>query len=189
MLGVLVALALLLDGADILARHYATDKVAARIKAREPTAHGVSVHIRSFPFLKLLANGHVDEIGARIASLQVGALVFAVDVELHGLKVQQTSLFQGQVNVKSLRTGTVTVTVTATALSKALGKTVTLGSGGITLRLTNRTLVIAGGLVASYALPGPDVLPCAPALSVNGQTATLSCAFTQVPSTFASLGT
>jgi hypothetical protein len=198
LLGVLLALALLLDGSDILARHFATNKIAERIRAREPSAQGVSVHIRSFPFLKVVIDGHVDEVGARFARITVGPLAFIdVDVELHGLRVQRGSLFsQGEINVTGVRQGTVSATLTASALSQAVGVPVIVTQSGVTVRGLNvtptiqtstRHLVIGG--LQSFALPGPDVLPCLPVIGFSGQAITLSCTFTQVPSAFASLGT
>jgi hypothetical protein len=197
LLGAVLALLLVLEGSDILARHYATSKIAQRIRSREPSAQGVSVHIRSFPFLKVLLNGHVDEIGARIARITVGPLAFVdVDVELHGLTVQKGQVFQGHVNVTSLHTGTVTATVTAAALSQATGIPVTVGPGelivrGIPVKVSvnpsTRQLLING--LQPFGLPSSDVLPCIPIVTFTAQGVGLSCTFTHVPSAFSNVGT
>src|SRR5580704_7726572 len=88
LLGVVVALGLVAFGADIAARHYTTTKVEERISKSVPGATGVHAWIHSWPFLKVGVDGHVDDIGATIASLNVADLQFtSIRVELKGVRV------------------------------------------------------------------------------------------------------
>src|SRR5579862_6388885 len=88
LLGVAVGLAAVGEAADIGTRHLATSKIDQRISAAVPSSRGVHAWIHSFPFLQVAVNGHVDEVGARVASVTVHKVVFTdILVDLTGVRV------------------------------------------------------------------------------------------------------
>jgi hypothetical protein len=197
LLGVVVGLGLIGEGVDVGARHFATSRIVQRIRSSAPEAHGVRARILGWPFLQVVVNGHVSEIGAHADTVVERGLTFRnVDVVLHGIKIDQGKLIsQGKVTVKSISSGLVTASIAAGDLSSALGLPISAGSGGFLLRGTPVRVTIDGaarvvdvsaaGLApVSLPLPGPNLLPCVPTVSYSGDTALLSCAFTRVPSAF-----
>jgi hypothetical protein len=200
-IGLAMGLALLGQVVDVIARRYATSKIEQRIQVVVPDAHGVHAHIRSWPFLKVLITGHVDEMGARIDRVTTSTpLTFTnVTVELHGIRVEvQPLLTHGKVVVDRIASGTVSASINVTDLSRALGIPVTIGSGAFLVRGlpismsvngTSRRLSIsaAGVTAASFPLPNADLLPCVPSVAFSRQVVTLSCTFNHVPAALTSL--
>jgi hypothetical protein len=196
-LGVAAGLALLGQAADVGARHLATDKIETRARQVVPESSGVHAWIRSFPFLKVGINGHVDEIGLRAARVVEKPLVFTdVIVDLKGVRVSVSQVAtSAQIDVTHVDRGTITMTVLETGLAQALPAsaagslgTAALAGAKVSVNATTRHLVVALPGVASVALPLPkaDLLPCTPAVTQLADRITLSCTFTQVPSAFTS---
>ena len=201
-LGVLVALGLIGNVADVGARHYATSRIEAQIQTSVPGAHGVHGRIHSWPFLKVAVNGHVDEIGAHLDRVIVAPMVFSdVDVDVKGLRIDaQRLLSSGKLTVTHIAQGTIQLSVLDTDVSAALGVPVTIGSGQMTalggaVRATlavdtaSRQLVIDVPRVRrfAFALPGVKLLPCLPAVALVPGRVTLSCQFDHIPDALTSV--
>jgi hypothetical protein len=205
LLGVVAGLALLGDLADVGTRHLATSKIEQRIGQSVPEASGVRARIRSWPFLKVAVDGHVDEIDAHVSKVLVKPLVFSdVGVELRGVRVSVADMVtDARVDVTHIARGTITLTVTEGDIERAL---VALVPGGVrppsaavstnvlshvvvSVDPVARRLVLAapGFAKVSLALPGADLLPCIPAVAQAAASITLSCTFDHVPSAFTSL--
>jgi hypothetical protein len=195
---VIVVLAGLLAGGDLVARNYATNQLAARVRAAVPEASGVHARIRSFPFVGHIAwNGHVSEVGVHIDRLAgVRGLAFTdVDVDLRGVVVDSNALFTDRrVELKSIRQGTITASVSAAALSSAVGRPVNISGGGLSVVVFGRPVtatvavrgavmnIAAAGLAAiGVPLPTPRLLPCGPTITFAPPVLRLSCTFTQIP--------
>jgi len=198
--GALVGLALVATLVDAGARHYATSRVAARVRTAAPESRGVTARIHSWPFLKMAVNGHIDEVGAHVVQLVEKPLVFSnVDVDLRGVRVDQGTLAsEGRLVISHIDAGNVTMTVTAGDLAAAAGVPVALagaaaGVASRTVRVrvdaAKRQLVVdlLGVKSFVFALPGINLLPCIPAVAMGVARLTLSCSFTGVPSAFAAV--
>ncbi|MHB8467574.1 MAG: LmeA family phospholipid-binding protein [Acidimicrobiales bacterium] len=199
MLILVVGLGVLGNIGDVAARHWATSKVEQRVRAVVPNAQGVHAHIRSWPFLKVVVTGRIDEMGGRIDRVTVNRLAFSdVEVEIHGLKVEVSPLIShGKVVVDHINSGSVSVSITAADLGKALGLPVSAGAAAfavngvpiaVSVRTSSRQVVIAGaGAVFTYLLPDASLLPCLPSATFAHGVVTLSCVFDHVPSAFTDL--
>lgn len=189
-LGVAAGLALLAEGADVGARHLATSKVQQRVSQSVPEASGVHAWIRSFPFLKVGLNGHVDEIGVRAARVVEKPLVFTdVSVDLRGVRLSVSQLATwAQIDVTHIDRGTIELTVTESSLAQALPPQAAAAASGATVSINAaaRQLVISVPGLAPVDLPLPkaDLLPCTPQVTQSADRITLGCQFTQVPSAF-----
>jgi hypothetical protein len=192
--GIVVGLGMVGGGVDIAARHYSTSRIEDRIRAVAPNASGVHAWIRGWPFLKVVINGNVDEIGARINRVQEKGITFSdFNVDVHGVHVQTGALLNGKVVVESIKTGTVSVSILASDLTAALGVPVSVSATGflakgslihVSVNSAARTIAVAGvGIPAvAFPLPGTDLLPCTPVIAFTNQAVTLSCTFDHVPS-------
>jgi len=198
LIGVLAGLGLIGGVADVGARDYTTSKIEQRIRQSVPDATNVKAEIHSFPLLKVGVDGHVDEIGASMG-LTVGALDFTnIDVQLRGVRISVTDLFQGKVTVTRISSGTASLTVTDASLVNAVIQSFptgginpsnlakVLGNLRFTYYITSRELVIKlPGLTAlRFPLPDTNLVPCVPSVAVQGTNLTLSCEFSQVPKAF-----
>lgn len=198
--GAIVGLALVAVLVDAGARHYATSRVENRIRASAPESRGVTARIHSWPFLQVAVNGHISEIGAHVVRLVEKPLVFSdVDVDLRGVSIDQGTLgSQGRLVVTHIDSGNVTLTVTPSDLAVAAGVPVAL-SGAVTgaapghvkiaVDGAKRELVVdvSGVRRFAFALPGVNVVPCVPNVSVTGVGITLACTFTRVPDALTAL--
>jgi len=201
-LGVLVALYLV---ADVAARRYATTQMEKRISAAVPEAQGVHGRIRSFPFLiKLVANGSVGEVGARLDRVVSGVLIFVdLDVDLRGVVLDKSELINHRkVRVTRIDRGTVTVDVTAADLSRALGRQVSIDPSGVfvggaaagaqrvavSVGSGRQFVLTVGGAVVRATLPSDKVLPCLPGVQFAPGRVQLSCTFTEIPPALSSPG-
>ena len=188
------------DVTDVVARHWTTSQIEKRIRATVPQAQGVHAHIRSFPFLKVLVNGHVDEMGGHIDHLTVARLTFDdIDVEIHGLRIKQGDLISNRkVVVTHIDTGTVSATLTAASLTQAFGVPVGVAANslvasgvavGVSVRSSRQVVITVAGIGArSFPLPDASLLPCLPSVAFAHQAMVLSCSFDHVPSAFTSFG-
>ena len=193
-LGALVGLALVATLIDAGARHYATSRVEDRIRVAAPESRGVKARIHSWPFLQVAVNGQIDEIGAHVAQLVEKPLVFSnVDVDMRGVRVDQSRLAaEGRLVVTHINSGNVTLSVMAADLAAAAGVPVAVAEAAswvasarvrISVDAAKRQLVfdVAGLKRFSFGLPGVNVLPCVPTVTVTGPAVVLACSFTRVP--------
>jgi len=197
LLGVLVGLVFVGEAADITARHVATSKLESRIRQAVPGASGVSVSIRSWPFLKVAVDGHIDDIGAHVSRVEEDSVTFSdVVVELRGVRVSVSDLVtDAGVNVTEIVNGDVSLTITDDALAHALrlpaGAAPTVGQVAalaVTVDAAKRELVVGlpGVPLAHLSLPSTAILPCVPLVAREQAAFSLSCAFDGVPAAFTS---
>ena len=182
-LGIVVGLAAVADVADVGARHLATGKVEQRI--RQVVAHTSGVHgrIRSFPFLKAVANGHVDEVGATIDQLPPYT---DVTVDLHGARVSIGKLAtELRVDVTRVQHGTATFNLTEAGLAKS-APTVVASQVHVAVDGLHRVLVLTPptGHAAFIPLPPTSLVPCIPGVAPVADGYTFGCSFSTVPLAF-----
>lgn len=204
MLGVVAGLAVLGSAADVGARHVATSKIEQRVKQRVPEASQVRARIRSWPFLKVVGDGAVDEVGVTATRVVEKPLVFTdVAVDLRSVRISVTDLVtSGSVTVTRIGRGTVSLAVTEQSLEQAvlareprarsvLGTAPLLGRVALSVDAAHRQLVVTARGVGtlSLPLPGTSILPCTPAVAQTAGYVGLSCTFTRVPTALASLAT
>lgn len=194
LLGVLAGLAAIGAAADIGARHFATSKIEQRIRQQVPEASGVHARILGWPFLKVAANGDVDEIAVRVDQMAERPLVFSdVAVDLRSVHISQSNLVtNARVDVTHIGRGTISLVVTEASLLRALGlpplPAGAMSQAAFRIDAGSRSIVVtAAGHAVKLALPGANILPCLPTMSQPGNELVLSCTFTSVPSAFTSL--
>lgn len=200
LLGAIVGLALVAALVDAGARHYATSRVENRIRADAPESRGVRARIHSWPFLQVAVNGRIPEIGAHVVRLVEKPLVFSdVDVDLRGVRIDQGTLgSQGRLVVTHIDSGNVTLTVTPSDLAVAAGIPVAL-AGAVTGPVPGRVKIevdgakrqlvvdVAGVRRFAFGLPGVNMVPCIPNVTVTGAGITLACTFSRVPDALTAL--
>jgi hypothetical protein len=191
----------LLFAADVGARRYATSQLADRISSSVPEASGVHARIKSFPFVgRILTHGDISVVGAHVDRYQGKGLVFSdIDVELRGATLDKKALINDrQARLTHIDNGTVSVGVTQEALSTALGRTVTVTPGAVTVAFTGSSpvraqvglfgpnLVVRAGFLQPITVPLPTgkLLPCLPALTMGQGRIDMHCSFTQIPDAF-----
>ncbi len=137
MLAVLVGLLLV---ADIAARTFAEGKIASRMESAARGDAEADADIDSFPFLgRLLAAGSAGDVHIRMTNVPAQRITYsALEIDLSGVKVDRDLLFQRQVEVTDIDTGTVAVELTAPALSRALGVPVEIGAGAVEVTMQGR---------------------------------------------------
>ena len=144
--------------------------------------------------LPLLVAGRVSEADGHFENVPAGSLTLAaVDIELHGVRVDRSKLFkERKVELVSIDEGTVSVEITAAVLTKALGLPVQITGGQLKLAgalaavaklsVANNALVIdVGGVVRRVAIPKTRLVPCASSVTVLAGRVRLSCTIQNVP--------
>jgi hypothetical protein len=197
LLTVVVVLGLLGGGADIGARQWAEGQIETRARAELPSQVSVAVHIRGFPFLlPLLVAGKVSEADGHFENVPAGALTLsAVDVELHGVRINRHKLFNDRkVEIERIDRGTVSIEISAAVLSRALGGVpvaiangqLRVTVGGVTavagLSVRDNALVFdVAGVVQRVAIPKTALVPCATNVTVLAGRVRLTCTIHDVP--------
>jgi hypothetical protein len=186
-LGVVAGLAVVTNVADIGTRHLATQKVEERIHQAVPQASGVHGRIRSWPFLEVGINGHIDEISARVDRVTVAPVVYTnLVIDLRGARVSIGNMVTSlRVNVTHIRRGTVSFTLANSYLQKAF-PTVAPAQLRVAVDAKSRKLLLAStsGLPVVLPLPSTGLVPCIPGASPGPDGLTLGCSFTKVPAAF-----
>lgn len=193
----LVAVAVLLGGADVAARAAAEGRLANRAARVAGTGASASADIGSLPFApRLLLSGSVPRVRVRAEPVSAGPLIFrAVEVDLRGVTLDRSAMYGGQVRLQDIDRGTVTVELDATVLTRALGAPVTLGDGllevvrgaqasAAQLEVTGGTLVVTAAGVPTLRLdiPRTDLSPCdATSVRVSGDRLLLECTIADPP--------
>jgi hypothetical protein len=191
---VLAVLAGALSIVDVVARERVQTAVAARIESRSPGSHAV-VSISSFPFLGYLAaSGTVPALRADVSGVEVGSLrIETVDLRVRDLKVSRSKLVHRQIQVLSIREGSVVAKVSQSALDAFSHVPVTIGRGTVgvagvdipaqvTVSKAAVTVSVAHGL-ATIRVPVPDldILPCVGTAQLVPGALELSCTFRSLP--------
>lgn len=194
---VLAVLAGLLLVADIAARAFAEGKIASRMESAARGEADADADIDSFPFLgRLLAAGSAGDVRIRMTNVPAQRIAYsALEIDLSGVKVDRDLLFQRQVEVTDIDTGTVAVELTAPALSRALGVPVEVRAGTVEVTVRGQKVParasVAGGdalqLTADplpaqrIPIPRSPLVPCVRRAEVRGDRVRVSCTFEEVP--------
>jgi hypothetical protein len=191
---VLAVLAAVLAVVDVVVRKGVERTMADRIEARTPGSHA-HVSIASFPFLGYLAGaGRVPSMRVDVTGVTEGGLHFErIDLKVDDLDVNRSKLEHGQVQVRSIRVGTVVAEISQAALDAYAHLPVTLGRGTVgvagistaahaTIATGEITVALSNGL-ASIKVPVPDldILPCVGSAQILPGVLRLSCTFRSVP--------
>jgi hypothetical protein len=191
---VLALLAAVLSVVDVVVRHRVETTIAQRIEAKSPGSHAV-VTISSFPFLGYLAvAGRVPSLRADITGVTDGSLhIERIDLQVKDLKVSRSKLLHGQVQVQSIRRGTVVAEISQSAFDALTHVPVTLGQGtigvaGINVGVHATITPGAVSLALGHGLPDIripvselDILPCVGSAQVLPGVLRLSCTFKSLP--------
>lgn len=188
----LVIVAALGTAGDVGARKWAENQIESRAQAELPGQVVVSAHIKAFPFIPtLLLTGKVSEAGGHFENVPVSGLVLAaVDVDLHGVKVNRNKLINARkVELVSIDSGTVTVDIASAELAKRLGLPVAI-AGGV-LKVTNAATKVTvqnnalvfdlAGVSKRIPIPKTRLVPCATSVTLLADRVRLSCTIHEIP--------
>jgi hypothetical protein len=182
---VVLVVAVLVGDQVALARTRST--IESRIEQRVPGSHA-SVSISSSPFLVRLAlSGTVREIHAHVTNVKDGSLTFdTVDVVVHDLKVDRSSLLNGPIRLTGLSSATITATASVSEVLQAAGYGSFSGLGALASGLSG-TVTTGSGQVKvtfgpiSFAFTYSALVPCVGSARVTGSEVELTCTTTTLP--------
>ena len=161
-----------------------------------PDTTRVDANISAFPFLPpLLLAGRVSQAKGHFENVKAGGLTFsAVDIELHGVRVNRDRLLKDRrVELTSIDSGTVSVEIDVAELSRRLGVPVTAKDGELHVTVAgvvtpvkvsvenNRLVFRAAGLSKSLPIPKTRLVPCATRSTVLANRVRLSCTIDHIP--------
>ncbi len=209
-LGVLLAIALAAGWwLDRAARGLAEAEASKRILEVLPNTGKAVVTIDGFPFLvNVLLSGEVERLHVELSDVrQAGVAVESISLVVDDIRIDRDLLINEQkLVVVGIDRAQLVGRVTGEAVSKVVGESVVfegsvarvvvqgfrldaklevskrrvsvnLSSSDIPAELTDRYL----GKPLVFALPGADVLPCDPGLSVVDSRLELRCSVTELP--------
>ena len=194
----LVALALILAGADLTVRHWATNQLAARARQATGAASG-SASISGFPFLyETLVQGQVHGVTVHLTDVPAGPLVLQkVDVQMVGIHFDKSRLYhQRKLRLTSMDQATATVLVSAVELSTISGRQISVSGSQLVLTTAGQsvpanatitgghTLVVTAAGVAVFSddlSRNPLVPPCSMSLQVVPEGVQATCTMAPVP--------
>jgi len=193
----MAALALLLAGIDVAAKHLVENRIEARARAEVPEVTSIEAEIDSFPFIpRLLAAGSVGDVGLHLDQVPTEAVqLAAVGIELSDVKVDRDALLSRQVSVNSIERGTVSAELDAPSLSRALRVPVSIRGGEVRSKVgplsvsarpavgrDGALLLRLGPLRQTVSLPRGKALACtATRAAVVAERVRLSCEVDEVP--------
>ncbi len=166
--------------------------IESRIEKRVPGSHA-TVTISSSPYLVRLAlSGTVKEIHAHVTNVQEGGLTLdTVDVTVHNLQVNRSSLLHGSVHLEGLSSATITASVSVAEVLREAGLAAVSGVGALASGLNgkvsagpNQVTVTFGPL--SFSLPYSAIVPCVGSARVSGGDVVFSCTTKTLPPAFQS---
>lgn len=194
---VLLVLAGGLVGADFAAKSYAEGRVADRIESGLRGQVQAEADIDSFPFLgRLLLASSAGDVHARVTGVTAGPrLRFSVvRVALREVQVDRDLLFQKQVSITDIDSGTAVLEVGAEELSTALDVPVEMRGGVVEATVGGRPVrarvsIEAGSLrlavdplpALSVPVPRTALAPCDGDAEVVGDRLRITCTFEEVP--------
>lgn len=198
---VLVALAavVFVGGAvlDQRARVEAEKEAGRRLAKALPIEGTPTVSIDSFPFvLKVLMDGSVDRLQVSMRSLeQQGVRVDEARLTIDGLVLNQDRLIdEYELEVVDIDTATVEAWVTGEDISTVAKVPVTISDGGVSVTYKGKTysgtakvskhavLVMVDGMPPLLSpLPSHDLIPCEPALDIDGERIHVQCTVDALP--------
>ena len=190
---VLVVLAALYLGADVVVRNRAESTIATKVEAALPGT-SATVRMPSLPFTGHLAvGGDVPSLRVALTGLKVGPFaVQTVTLDASTVDLDRGKLLSGSVVVTSVRSATVTAVLTQEAIDAGAGLPITLGQGavGVAGLQVPATVSIAGGDVdvkvaglRTIAIPllPPSLLPCTLQGTIEPGQLVLGCTATSLP--------
>lgn len=195
---VLLVVAGALAGADVAAKSYAEGRLEERFEAGLQGQVQVEADIESFPFLgRLFLASSAGDVHARVTGLTAGSrLRFSVaQVSLRGVQVDRGLLFERQVSVTDIDSGTAALELGASELSAALGVATEIRDGAVEVTMAGRTVRAVRATVAdgdlrltvdplpavSVPLPRTSIAPCDGTAEVVGDRLRITCTFEEVP--------
>ena len=108
----------------------------------------------------------------------------SIRIKVLRLKLSLTRLFRGEIDPKSIRSGSVSVVVTEAAIEEAAGfvpEATDFSAGTVTVQDGDLT-VEAGGGMPVISIPFPEnVLPCSATGSFSGGEVRLGCSVDEIP--------
>jgi hypothetical protein len=187
---VVLVVAVVVGDQVALARTQST--IESRIEKQVPGSHA-KVTISSSPYLVRLAlSGTVKEIHAHVTNVDVGNLTFdTVDVTVHNLKINRSSLLHGPVHLEGLSSATITASVSVTEVLRQAGYAAVSGLGALASGFNGK---ISAGLTEvtvtfgpiSFSLPYTALVPCVGSAHVTGGDMVISCTTKTLPPAFQS---
>jgi hypothetical protein len=191
---VVAVLGAVLAVVDVVVRRGVERTMADRIEARTPGSHA-RVSISSFPFLGYMAAaGRVPSMRVDVTGVtEAGLRVESIDLKVDDLDVSRSRLEHGQVQVSSIRVGTVVAEISQSALDAFAHVPVTLGHGTVgvagvstaahaTIATGEITVALGNGLASiNVPIPDLDILPCVGSAQILPGVLRLSCTFRSVP--------
>lgn len=148
----------------------------------EGSAH---VEIDSWPVIARAAV--TQEVGRLTADLSNVVLdeieLESIQIRIIDLKLSRTRLLRGEIDPKSIRTGSVSVSVSQTAIAEAAGllpQATDISSG--TVGVDGGHLTVEAGDFPTVTIPFPeDVLPCSATGTFSGNEVRLNCSVDEIP--------
>ena len=200
---VIVVLAALFEGADILSRHVAQDTIATRAVSATSASSG-SASVSGWPFLVHLAGGNVQQLTVDLHSVPIGTLhVSELDIVLTGIGIDVHAVFADRaLRLTHINSASVRAVVTAAELTAATGDPVTLRpDGSIEVTVAGTTVAAQVAIVDGHVMvldyAGHQLLhvdmaqdrlvpDCTMNLAVTSQSVTTTCAVAPVPASILS---
>ncbi|HMC67912.1 MAG TPA: DUF2993 domain-containing protein [Mycobacteriales bacterium] len=166
---------------DLLAKHFAEQRIAAAIHDRTHGVADVKATVHSFPFVgRLLVQGRVSELDIALVDVAGhGIDVSRLDAKATDITLDKGALFSKQnVHIKGVGTVTITATITEQALRSLVHVDVPMPEGA-TFTVTNGRLRLPTGL--SVPVPDAQLLPCTATASVEHGVLVLRCTSHSLP--------
>lgn len=174
----LVGVAGLAAAAEVMAPRLVEDRVEQRVRENSREAAAVEADAGTFPFVpRLLMDTEVRRLAVTLTEIAGQELTLtAVTYELEGIHLDRDALFEGEVEVTDIDTGTATLTISREELA-AVADVVP-----DEVEVDGRTISLAPAGVAGpqMAVP-PELLPCEPQAETSEEELRLSCVFQEVP--------
>lgn len=196
LIGVLVAIAVilgLLAFGDVWVRHRVQTLIAQHIESEEPGSTA-TVHITSFPFVgRLAVSGNIPRLDADVRDVSASGLTFSdIDVDVHGVKVDNGKLTSREVVLQGIASGSVTGDITQESIDRLTGISVVLGSGTVEVAgatLTPSVSVTDGDIVVTLPhlptlripIPRLSILPCVGSVAIIPGALRVSCQLSELP--------
>jgi len=183
--------------ADLAARQVAEEQIAERVAAAEGVQGRARVEIASFPFLgRLLASGTVTDLDVSVDDVRAERVRLAtVAVDLAEVEISRDALVsERRLVLQDVGRGTARAEITQEELSRLLDVPVTVGRGGVRVRVAGREvaadasvrdnvlrLSVAGARLPALTLPRLPLVPCLADVQLLPGRVRFTCELERVP--------
>ena len=179
----LVILLVLVGAGDWLATTFTEGAIEERIENDvQGAAH---VEIDSWPVITRAAV--TQEVGRLTADLSNVVLeeieIERIEIKVIDLRLSRSRLLRGEIDPKSIRSGSVAVVITQAAIAEAAGfipEATELTSATVTVQDGSLGVETGGTSLMSISFP-EEVLPCSATGSFSGDDVRLSCSVNEIP--------